>query len=115
MWPTTRMPTMMDEPMIIDPMTYEIPVRPNDPDAHGFNDYEFGFEAEYGVPVGFNLEQSNETAKDPLADIKRRRRDLQHERVAKEAELQHEYESRLQDFELDFQQKERELEKEKLY
>ena len=49
-------------------------------------------------PVGYNLEQ----AKDPLSDIKRRERDLQHERIARESELQREYEKRLQEFELDF-------------
>ena len=48
--------------------------------------------------MGYNLEQ----AKDPLSDIKRRERDLQHERIARESELQREYEKRLQEFELDF-------------
>lgn len=58
--------------------------------------------------------QANEVT-DPMADIKRRERDLQHERQAREQELQREYEKRLAEFEMDFEQKERELEKEKLY
>lgn len=51
---------------------------------------------------GFNLAQKSnapllpsETTKDPLSDIKRRERDLQHERLARESELQREYEKRL--------------------
>ena len=51
---------------------------------------------------GYNLAQKSnapllpsETTKDPLSDIKRRERDLQHERLARESELQREYEKRL--------------------
>ncbi len=92
-----------------------------EPETQTFNDFdenqtvEMGFEID---PSSFQMNlasRRNEIAKDPLADIKRRERDLQHERTAREAELQREYEKRLQEFELDFQQKERELEKEKLY
>lgn len=40
------------------------------------------------LPIGMNLDQrSNESPKDPLADIKRRERDLLHERTARESEL----------------------------
>jgi hypothetical protein len=52
---------------------------------------------------------------DPLADIKRRERDLDHERSVREAELRRDFDKRLQEFEEDMQMKERELEKEKLY
>lgn len=47
-----------------------------------------------------NLQKTDHT--DPLADIKRRERDLLHEKNAREAELQREYEKRLQEFELDY-------------
>jgi len=87
------------------------------PETQTFNDTEFEFGAENAGPMYLNLEQQQQPKEphDPLADIKRRERDLQHERLARETELQRDYEKRLAEFEEDYKQKERELEKEKLY
>ena len=52
---------------------------------------------------------------DPLADIKRREREIEKERDYREHELRMEYEKRLEEFEADFRIKEQELEKEKLH
>lgn len=72
-----------------------------EPETQTFNDteFEFGAEAPNGRMYGLNLEN---THTDPLSDIKRRERDLQHERLAKETELQRDYEKRLAEFEEDF-------------
>ena len=54
------------------------------------------------------------TNPDPLADIKRREREIEKERDYREHELRMEYEKRLEEFEADYRIKEQELEKEKL-
>ena len=69
---------------------------PIPPDTQTFNEAsDFGLQIEQ--PVGLNLAADDNLAqtKDPLADIKKRERDLQNERTAREAELQREYEKRL--------------------
>ena len=55
------------------------------------------------------------TNPDPLADIKRREREIEKERDYREHELRMEYEKRLEEFEADFKIKEQELEREKLH
>ena len=101
--------------MFIDPtprpLYHEI-----DPHSRTFDDTEFGFGEDQPF-VGLNLAQKptpEPDTKDPMADIKRRERDLQSERLARESELKRDFEKRLEEYELDFQQKENELEKEKL-
>ena len=111
-------PTALDSPdFTIDPEHRPLQRVPlPSPETQTFNDSEFEFGAENpGRMYALNLASKDPQPHDPLADIKRRERDLQHERLARETELQRDYEKRLAEFEEDYKQKERELEKEKLY
>ena len=77
------------------------------------NGAQFHFIDDRPVVAGLNLahkprrnkkrhQPSDTAALDPMTDIKRRERFLQKERVAREEELEREYEQRLKEFELDF-------------
>ena len=72
--------------------------KPNSEDDIDFNEASnFGFTPS-NVPgrVFYNLHaRSNAAVKDPLADIKKREKDLMNERLSRESELQREYEKRL--------------------
>lgn len=89
--------------MDLHPTIYHEYRMPN-PHARTFEESEFGFVNNKPF-VGLNLAQRkvpNQAVKDPMADIKKREQDLQNERLARETELQADYQKRLAEFEKDF-------------
>ena len=103
-----HLPQMMQNDEYGQPMHHFTPISSSP--IHTFNEME---------TIYYNLasRQVPNTYQDydPLADIKRREKEILKEREYREHELRMEYEKRLEEFEADYRLKDQELEREKLY